>query len=165
MNSPHKGPVTRKMFPFDDVIMESLDTRRWHLHYAYNRYCTGTLFPEYDHGESSNGNIFRVTGLLWGESPNKGQLRWALRFSLNKRLSKQSRRQGFETPSHSLWRHCSVLLGIDLYPTMCGFISQLTYWGRNKMAAISQTMFSNAFSWMKMCEFRLRFHWSLFPRV
>ena len=28
-----------------------------------------------------------------------------------------------------------------------------------------QTKFSNAFSWMKMFEFRLRFHWSLFPRV
>ena len=24
VNSPHKGPVTRKMFPFDDVIMDSL---------------------------------------------------------------------------------------------------------------------------------------------
>ena len=24
LNSPHKGPVTRKMFPFDDVIMEWL---------------------------------------------------------------------------------------------------------------------------------------------
>ena len=24
MNSPHKGPVTRKMFPFDDVIMDCL---------------------------------------------------------------------------------------------------------------------------------------------
>ena len=24
VNSPHKGPVTRKMFPFDDVIMNSL---------------------------------------------------------------------------------------------------------------------------------------------
>ena len=24
MNSPHKGPVTRKMFPFDDVIMNEL---------------------------------------------------------------------------------------------------------------------------------------------
>ena len=23
VNSPHKGPVTRKMFPFDDVIMMS----------------------------------------------------------------------------------------------------------------------------------------------
>ena len=22
VNSPHKGPVTRKMFPFDDVIMK-----------------------------------------------------------------------------------------------------------------------------------------------
>ena len=31
--------------------------------------------------------------------------------------------------------------------------------------AISQTIFSNAFSWMKMYEFRLKFHWSLFPRV
>ena len=31
------------------------------------------------------------------------------------------------------------------------------------MAAIFQT-FSNAFSWMKMYKFRLRFHWSLFPR-
>ena len=40
----------------------------------------------------------------------------------------------------------------------------LTHWGRDKMAAISQTMFSNAFSWMKMYEFRLKFHWSLFLR-
>ena len=23
VNSPHKGPVTRKMFPFDDVIMDN----------------------------------------------------------------------------------------------------------------------------------------------
>ena len=32
------------------------------------------------------------------------------------------------------------------------------------MAAVFQTTFSNAFSWMKMYEFRLRFHWSLFLR-
>ena len=41
----------------------------------------------------------------------------------------------------------------------------LTHWGRDKMAAISQTTFSNAFSSMKMIEFRLKFQWSLFPRV
>ena len=29
------------------------------------------------------------------------------------------------------------------------------------MTADSQTMFSNAFSWMKIIEFRLKFHWSL----
>ena len=40
-----------------------------------------------------------------------------------------------------------------------------THWGRDKMAAVSQTTLSNAFSWMKMLEFRLRFHWNLFLRV
>ena len=33
------------------------------------------------------------------------------------------------------------------------------------MDVISQTIFSNAFSSMKMFEFRLKFHWSLFPMV
>ena len=41
----------------------------------------------------------------------------------------------------------------------------LTHWGRDKMAVVSQTTLSNAFSWMKMLEFRWRFHWSLFLRV
>ena len=32
VNSPHKGPVTRKMFPFDDVIMiiEIMSPEQWH---------------------------------------------------------------------------------------------------------------------------------------
>ena len=38
----------------------------------------------------------------------------------------------------------------------------LTHWGRDKMAAFFQTKFSNAFSWMKMFELRIKFHWSLF---
>ena len=38
-------------------------------------------------------------------------------------------------------------------------------WGWDKMAAIFQRTFSNTFSWMKMNEFQLKFHWSLFPRV
>ena len=33
------------------------------------------------------------------------------------------------------------------------------------MATISPATLSNAFSWMKMLEFRLKFHWSLFLRV
>ena len=41
----------------------------------------------------------------------------------------------------------------------------LTHWGRDKMDAISQTTFSNAFSWMKMYKFRLTVHWSLFLGV
>ena len=45
--------------------------------------------------------------------------------------------------------------------TMCA----LTHGCRDKMAAIFQTTFSNAFSWMIMYEFRLRYQWSLFLRV
>ena len=41
VNSPHKGPVTRKMFPFDDVIMEKSPCGGMHYH----------------HKESRNGNI------------------------------------------------------------------------------------------------------------
>ena len=39
VNSPHKGPVTRKMFSFDDVIMKSI---MWILH--YNK--ANILFPK-----------------------------------------------------------------------------------------------------------------------
>ena len=41
----------------------------------------------------------------------------------------------------------------------------VTHWGRNQIDAISQTPFSNKFSWMKIYEFRLKFHWSLFPSL
>ena len=41
----------------------------------------------------------------------------------------------------------------------------LTHWGRGKMAAIFQTIFSNPLFLMKMYEFRFKFHWSLLPGV
>ena len=54
-----------------------------------------------------------------------------------------------------------------IFSQLCGYwrIGSLTHWGRDKMDAISQTTFSSAFSWMKMFEFQLEFHWSLFLRV
>ena len=47
----------------------------------------------------------------------------------------------------------------ELYMNWSGVF---THWGRDKIATISQTTVSNVFSWMKMYEFRLKFHWSLF---
>ena len=35
VNSPHKGPVTRKMFPFDDVIMVRMMVTYAMLHNDY----------------------------------------------------------------------------------------------------------------------------------
>ena len=44
----------------------------------------------------------------------------------------------------------------------CPSLNVLTHWGRDKMAAISQT---THFLKKKISEFRLKFHWSLFLRV
>ena len=41
----------------------------------------------------------------------------------------------------------------------------LTHLPLDKMAAILQTIFSDAFSWMKNFVFQIKFHWSLFLRV
>ena len=73
---------------------------------------------------SSNANIFRITGLLCGEftrhwwipppPPPPPQRPVTRSFEacfdqrLSTRLSKQSRRRWFETPSRSLWRHSNV---------------------------------------------------------
>ena len=59
-------------------------------------------------------------------------------------------------PSHSLNQYWLIISEVQW---------QLTHWGRDKMAAFSQTTLSNASSWLKMLEFQLRFHWSLFLRV
>ena len=76
---------------------------------------------------------------------------------------------------------CSLQPDVNIKPVALGYnreynISQiriplqqqhvtLTHWGRDKMAAISQTTLSSTFSWKKMSEFRLKFHWSLFLGV
>ena len=41
----------------------------------------------------------------------------------------------------------------------------LIHWGRDKMATNFLMTFSKAFSRMKIYEYWLRFHWSLFPRI
>ena len=60
----------------------------------------------------------------------------------------------------SNWTHWDR--ATDICISELGCHHSLTHWGRVKMAAIFQTTFSNGFSWMKMHEFRLTFHWILF---
>ena len=74
---------------------------------------------------SSNGNTFRVTGRMCGNSLVTGDFpsqRPVTRsfdvffdLRLNKQLSKQWRRRWFKTPSCSLWRHCNVWKFLFIY--------------------------------------------------
>ena len=56
--------------------------------------------------------------------------------------------------------HCKL---VSLHPVLMTN-NNLTHCGRDRIDAISQKTFSNAFSWMKMYEFCLRFQRSLFLR-
>ena len=60
---------------------------------------------------SSNGSIFRIAGLLCGEIPAQRPVTRSFDvffdLRLKQQLSKQWRRRWFETPSRSLWRHCT----------------------------------------------------------
>ena len=59
---------------------------------------------------SSNGNIFCITGPLWGNPPSERSVTRIFDvffdLCLNKWLNIQSRCQWFEMPSHTLWRYC-----------------------------------------------------------
>ena len=70
------------------------------------------------HMTSSNENIFRVTlcagnSLATGEFSSQRPVTRSFDVffdrRLNKRLSKQSKRRWFETPSGSLWGHCNEM--------------------------------------------------------
>ena len=92
VNSPHKGPVTRKMFPFDDVIMVNMcqnmcrfDARffrcvkiTWPCGEGHGLEFGIKFVPSWQSDEwitlkwntmmmPSNGDIFRVTGHLCGK--------------------------------------------------------------------------------------------------
>ena len=86
---------------------------------------------------SSNGNIFRFTGPLWGESTVHQWIMWSFDvffdLHLNKWLSKQSGCWWFEMPWHSLGRHWNVV-GTILY-MYTSSIWKHTKW--NHMAPVS----------------------------
>ena len=151
VNSPHRGPLTRKMFPFDGVIM--LDR---HI------FAHATTTELQCHVENCSDFFLNILYL------SKRNFHRFL-IAMGKVLVKQACRHGNET-KHLVNQcsHCSVTLACEFIFSCCASSSDnifLIHWGRDKMDAISKTTFLTAFSWMKMFEFRLNFHWSLFLRV
>ena len=72
-------------------------------------------------------------------------------------------------PSDAIWYLDQIGSGNDMaltqVPRQAFNQLPLTHWGQDKMATIFRTTFSNAFLWMKIYKFWLRFHWNLLPRV
>ena len=84
-----------------------------------------TIPIEYHMMTSSNGNMFRFTGPLYGNSPVTGEFparmpvtrKFDVFFDLRliKWLGKQSWGWWFETPSRLLWRQCNDLWSSATY--------------------------------------------------
>ena len=53
--SPHKGPVTWKMFPFDDVIMKMISNR--HRNLCNRKNCCEQTMCEQENAQSSNKRL------------------------------------------------------------------------------------------------------------
>ena len=158
------------MFPFDGVIMFAVVVLnkqfRKHTCFSWWRHQMET-FPR-------NWPFVRGNSPVPGEFPAQRPVTRSFDvffdLLLNKPFSKQSWGCWFKTLSRPLWRHCNVEICDTMmlmwhHCNMCFFLHIQPDWGRDKMAAIFQTTFSNAFSWMKKYKFRLKFHWSEFFKV
>ena len=79
------------------------DTSGWHIGVSWWRHQMETF--------SALLALYVGNLPVTGEFPPQGPVTQSFDvfFHLNKRLSKQSRRRWFKTPSLSLWRHCNVL--------------------------------------------------------
>ena len=126
VNSQHKWPVLRKMFPFDDVIMRGVKILGCGTH---GRYYWDMLQQRLNVHDSLGKSC------MWW-IPTRNTL-------------------------------CSImLLACLIKVSLVGWIdsltlcySMLTHLPLDKLDAISQTILSYAFSWMKSFVFWLKFHW------
>ena len=119
VNSPHKRPVTRKMFPFDDVIMMNwvyeyikiyfvfwCSLWIWYIISLSKKLCVYYCWKIID-DDVNKLKHFHVTGPLCGEvihhrwipltKASDAELWCFCDLRLNKRFNKQSKRWWFET--------------------------------------------------------------------
>ena len=166
----HRGPlITRSTFSIRNTL-DTSSARRWYgvsLVRSLYDLCSTIAILQWRHDghdgfsnhqphdcllnllsrrKSKKTSKLRVTGIYAGNSPwiPRTKCQWRGKCSIGWRQHGDG------------CKHCMQ----SCYDWPC-----LTHLPRDKMAAISQTIFSDAFSWMKNCLFWLKFHWSLFLRI
>ena len=138
-NSPHKGPVTRKMFPFDDVIMNKvvIDCAQCdgHEQDKISLHHFGVCYAWWRHQMETFSALLAICA---GNSPVPGEFptqRPVTRsfdvffdLRLSKRLSKQSWGWWLETISRPLWRHRNAgYQWIFHHRPVCNCLATVTY--------------------------------------
>ena len=143
---------------YNDVTMSAITSQITSLAIVY--------WTVYSRHRSKKTSKLRVTGLCARNSPETGEFP-AQRASNAENVSiwwRHHETAGLSiktivmTSSHRDAFNITVILRGE--STVHQWIP-LTHWGRDKMAGIFQKTVPNAFSLMKMYEFRLKIHWNL----
>ena len=118
---------------------------------------------------SKKASTLRVTGLFEGSSPVAGEFP-AQRTSNAENVSIWWRHHATYIDKPTLVDDNKPLPGqmltkIYVYISLQAWIKYVNSLRPRQNRRHLQTAFSNAISWMKMFEFRLKFHWSLFLKV
>ena len=135
VDSPHIGPVTRKMFPFDDVIMGgrktttptiivtvivltlegngSLSASERKKSVCWHWISLNSLRPSdaYTRRRQQMETFSALLALFPAQRPGTRSFDVFFDLRLNKWLSKQWWDWWFETPLRPLWRHCNICVG------------------------------------------------------
>ena len=141
VNSTHKGPVARKMFPFDDVIII---------------FTCGSVVPSYI-GSARLWPHHSPCCLARLTRPSRSEMehsfvQWCAHQRHNPYSGYYILEKNFACPyTKCIWQ-------IHLWPL-------IHPQPEPKLDAILSTTFSNAFLWMKASVFKFKFHWSLFLMV
>ena len=142
------APCWRKHFWLE---MRSIDPLvvLWYEHHP-DPNCTGSFNMQYKYNEQTSGGVRDMQA--WNQWKKYAHIY----------LPTPSLRTGYcitDIKTSKPWQNGSHFAD-DIFKRIV-----LTHWDRDEIYNISQTIFSNVFTSMKMFEFRLKFHWSLFPRV
>ena len=168
VNSPHKGPVTWKMFPFYDIIMVY-----FHIFQVRARVQQAMVvvsaFVRRDQTVHPTCYHWIVRACVLPCTP---MWRHCLMETRGACVLQGRESQAMGPASESMViacknrvRCCFNARNFLQNPLTERLTHRVNSLRPRQMPAIFQTTFSNAFSWMKMFEFRLTFHWILFPGV
>ena len=176
VNSPHKWPVTRKMFPFDDVIMVISVVINLFCSESLMAYCKNVVTPA---RKQWRGHSLALSH--WYRISQIPQCTCPIAHNSEQKYAHCCLMVFRETWAAALWdlwdwstvvlcKFVQIICPHMLHDCLtdigyeCPYASEitlkdidryryLTYWGRDKMADIFKTTLSNEFPWMKTYEF------------
>ena len=152
VNSPHKWPLTRKMFPFDDVIMSGDHFKNVLSYEIWGLLKINLCFTE---TERWTRCLFVVTGYTWGGQNNTSKQSVIIKYSTRLRFRSSDNIYIIQPRQDSIqifqWRHMGVTASqIIRKSTVCSTVSLAQT--KHQNSVLSATSMIIIIIMMVLCE-------------